>query len=187
MANTTDSPADEPAPELSKQQLQREMARKREALAETIGEIKETVEDQVDTVKKGVSDIFNFRDEFQKDPLVMSLGALSAGFALGYTVGYAHKNSKGGKQNQVTAFADTMIDQLSTMGQGMVLPALDAKISELFGFDFSAMLAQAGQATNKSPAKKKPARRVTAKPPANPRALKPKPAATKKPVKRAKS
>jgi hypothetical protein len=147
--------------EPSKQQLQRQMARTRESLAETVGEIKETVEQQVDMVKKGVSGVLNYREEFQKDPLVWSLGALSAGFALGYTVGYAHKNTKGGKQSQITAFADTMIEQLSTMGEGLVLPALDAKISELFGFDFSAMLAQVRDA-KKSPSKKK-TRRLTSK------------------------
>src|SRR5436190_12630727 len=114
--------------EPTKQQLQRQMARTRESLAETVGEIKETVQQEVKTVQKGVSSVLDYRKEFQKDPLVWSLGALSAGFALGYTVGYAHKNTKGRKQNELTAFADTMIEQLSTMGEGLVLPALDAKI-----------------------------------------------------------
>jgi hypothetical protein len=128
--------------ERTKAQLQRQMARTRESLAETVGEIKETVEQQVDMVSQGVSSVLNFREEFQNDPLVWSLGALSAGFALGYTVGYAHKNTKGRKQNEITAFANTMIEQLSTMGKGLVLPALDAKISELFGFQFSSILEQ---------------------------------------------
>jgi hypothetical protein len=140
--------------EPTKQQLQRQMARTRESLAETVGEIRETVEQQVDAVKDGVSSVLNYREEFQKDPLVWSLGALSAGFALGYTVGYAHKNTKGAKQTQITAFADTMIEQLSSMGQGLVMPALDAKLSELFGFNFSAMLNQVGKAT-RSDGKKK--------------------------------
>lgn len=164
--------------ELSKEQLQRQMARTRDSLAETAGEIKETIDQQVEMVKKGVSGVLNYREEFQKDPLVWSLGALSAGFALGYTVGYAHKNTKGRKQGQITAFADTMIEQLSTMGQGVVLPALDAKISELFGFDFSAMLKQAGE-TSKPDTKKK-SRRRTAKALKESRALKTKTAAKKK-------
>jgi len=169
--------------EPSKRQLQRQMARKRESLAETIGDIKDTVEQQVDTLKKGVSGIIDFRGEFQNDPFVLSLGALSAGFALGYTVGYAHKNTKGSKQNQVTAFADTMIEQLSTMGQGLVLPALDAKISELFGFDFSAMLAKVGESAKKSPGKKKPRARALPKAPVKTRTLKPKTASGKKALK----
>src|SRR5688572_15320900 len=105
--------------EPSKEQLQRQMARTRESIAETVGEIKETVEQQVDMAKKGVASVLNYREEFQKDPLVWSLGALSAGFALGYTVGYAHKNTKGGKQNQAALFAETMIEQLSGVGQGL--------------------------------------------------------------------
>lgn len=145
-----------------KSQIQRQVARTRESLAETVGEIKETVEQEVGMVKRKVSDILDYRDEFAKDPLVWSLGALSAGFALGYTLGYAHKRSKGAKRNEITAFADTMMDQLSSMGHGLVLPALDAKISELFGFDFSAMLDKVG--TGKKTAKKKDRPRAKIKP-----------------------
>ncbi len=96
----------------------------RESLAETVGEIKDTVEQEVRAVKKSVSGVLDYREEFQKEPLVWSLGALSAGFALGYTVGYAHKNTKGGKQSPVVAFADSMVEELSTLGQGLVLPEL---------------------------------------------------------------
>ena len=152
MAKTT--AASTATDELSKEQLQREMARARESLAETVGEIKETVEQEVDLVKNTVSGVLDFREGFQKEPLVYSLGALSAGFALGYTVGYAHKNTKGKKKSEITAFAETMIEQLSTMGQGLVIPALDAKISELFGFKFSAMLADVSE-TAQLPAKKR--------------------------------
>jgi len=155
--------------EQSKRQLERRMARTRESLAETVSEIKETVEQEVNSVKKTVSGVLDFREEFQKEPLVWSLGALSAGFALGYTVGYAHKNTKGGKQTAVTAFANSMVDEISTMGQGLVIPALDAKIKELFGFEFSEMLAQI-QDTKKSAARKTPR-----KLPAKPKAKKPTP------------
>ena len=165
--------------EPSKQQLQRQMARTRESIAETVGEIKETVEQQVDMVKEGVSSVLNYREEFQNDPLVWSLGALSAGFALGYTVGYAHKNSKGKKQGEIVQFADTMMDQLSTMGQGLVLPALDSKINELFGFDFSSMLEKVRN-SQKAPAKKKSAARRSLKAASGTRASKGKTAAKKK-------
>ena len=90
---------------MTKDQLQKQMARTRESLAETVGEIKETVEQEVETIKKGAESILNFRGEFEKDPFVWSLGALSAGFALGYTVGYAHKNAKGRKKSEVTFLA----------------------------------------------------------------------------------
>lgn len=128
-----------------KERLQEEMARTRESLAETVGEIKQTVEQEVEQVKETVAGVLDFREAFQKEPLVWSLGALSAGFALGYTVGYGHKKMKGRSRAEITAFADNMIEQLSGMGNGMVLPVLDAKISELFGFNFSAMLEQIGR------------------------------------------
>src|SRR5918993_2194718 len=149
--------------EPTKRELQNQMDRTRESLAETVAEIKDTVEHEVRSVKKSVSGVLDYREEFQKEPLVWSLGALSAGFALGYTVGYAHKNSKGGKQTPVMAFADSMVDELSTMGQGFVLPALDAKIKELFGFEFSELLGQM-KGSKKRTAKKKTTQRKTIKP-----------------------
>ncbi len=124
----------------SKQQLQRQMERTRDSLAETVGVIKETVEQEVMAVKNTVSGVLDFREEFKNEPLILSMGALSAGFALGYTVGYAHKNSKGGKQSPMTAFANTMMGDLTDMGNELVLPALDSKIKEMFGFEFSGML-----------------------------------------------
>ena len=146
----------------SKRELQQQMELTRESLAETVGEIKDTVEQEVRAVKKSVSGVLDYREEFQKEPLVWSLGALSAGFALGYTVGYAHKNTKGGKQSPVVAFADSMVEELSTLGQGLVLPALNSKIRELFGFEFSELLGQM-RGTKKRTAKKKPVKRVASK------------------------
>src|SRR5256885_7101863 len=148
--------------EPSKRQLQRQMEQTRESLGETVGEIRETVDHELRAVKKTVSGVLDYREQFQKEPLVWSLGALSAGFALGYTIGYAHKNTKGGKKSAVVAFADSMVAELSTVGNAMVLPALDAKLKELFGFEFSEVLTQMKQ-TTKSPAKKKGRKRKRSK------------------------
>ncbi|HKP48145.1 MAG TPA: hypothetical protein VJT50_16205 [Pyrinomonadaceae bacterium] len=142
----------------TKRELEEQMERTRESLAETIGEIKETVSHEVTTAKKAVTGVLDYREEFQKEPLVWSLGALSAGFALGYTLGYAHKNGKRGKQTAAFAFADSMADELSTIGKGLVMPALDAKIKELFGFEFSEMLDQLSSSHMKRASKKKPKR-----------------------------
>lgn len=147
--------------EPSKRELQRQMERTRESLAETVDEIKETIGQEVTAVKKTVTGVLDYRDEFQKEPLVWSLGALSAGFALGYSLGYAHKNAKGGKQTAVMAFADSMVEEMSTLGKGLVMPALNAKIKELFGFEFSELLAQAGGP--KRPATKRITKRVGSK------------------------
>lgn len=145
-----------------KRQLQRQMEQTRESLSETVSEIKETVDHEVRAVKKTVAGVLDYREQFQKEPLVWSLGALSAGFALGYTIGYALKNTRGSKQAPVIAFADSMVEELSTVGNAMVLPALDAKIKELFGFEFSELLTHMKQ-TKKSPVKKRTPKRRSSK------------------------
>jgi hypothetical protein len=125
----------------SKRQLHKQMERTRESVAETVGEIKETVGEQIATAKQAVTGVLDYREEFQKEPLVWSLGALSAGFALGYTMGYAHKETKGlRKKSEVAAFANSMVDELSVVGNSVVMPALNARIKDLFGFDFSEVL-----------------------------------------------
>jgi len=135
----------------SKQELQKQIGRTRESLAETVEEIKETAEQGYASVKDTVSGVLDYREEFQKDPLVWSLGALSAGFALGYSVGYAHKfSTKKAKNSQVAQFTNRM---LSKVGQSLVVPALGTKIREFFGFDFSEMLRDMGGAKMARPRK----------------------------------
>jgi hypothetical protein len=121
-----------------KKQLQKQMEKTRDSMAETVDEIKDVVGKQYEAAKETVSGVLDYREQFQKEPLVWSLGALSAGFALGYTMGYAHKETKGGrKKSEVAQFADSLVDELSTVGNTFVMPALNARIKELFGFDFS--------------------------------------------------
>ena len=144
-----------PAGDPTKQQLEHQMQLTRESLAETVGEIKETVEQEYESVRKTVSGVIDYREEFKNEPLVWSLGALSAGFALGYTVGFAHKNAKRGKQSQLMAFADSMVDELSNMGQGLVVPVLSSKIKDLFGFDFSELLRDLRQPGKRSTTRRK--------------------------------
>jgi len=139
------------------------MEKTRESVAETVGEIKETVGEQLATAKQAVSGVLNYREEFQKEPLVWSLGALSAGFALGYTMGYAHKETKGGrKKSEVAAFANSLVDELSVVGNSLVMPALNVHIKELFGFDFSEVLSSIGEANKHKPSRKR-AKKVASK------------------------
>jgi len=162
----TQDAGDEPAA-MSKPELERQLAETRESLAHTVHEIKETVSGQYEAVRDSVSGVLDYREQFEKEPLVWSLGALSAGFALGYTLGYAHKNSKGSKakQSQIAAFADSMASELSTVGKTFVMPALNSKIKELFGFDFGDALenlGQGGPAKTKRSATRLPPRKTTA-------------------------
>jgi len=120
--------------------LQRQIGRTRESLTETVEEIKQTAEQGYKSAKQTVAQALDYRKEFQKDPLVWSLGALSAGFAIGYTLGYAHKTTKRGKHSAIVQYADKMVDGLSTLGQSLIIPELDDKIRGLFGLDFSGFL-----------------------------------------------
>lgn len=148
----------------SKAALQRELEKTRESMAETVEDIRETVADQYEAVKETVGGVIDFREQFQNEPLVWSLGALSAGFALGYTAGYAHKEMKGkGKHSEISAFTNSLVTDLSAVGKTMVMPTLSLKIKELFGFDFSDLLAHIGetQGAAKARTKKPTARKRT--------------------------
>jgi hypothetical protein len=115
-------------------------------------------------VKRTVDGVLAGRDQFQKDPIVWSVGALAAGFALGYTLGYAHKTvgRSRGRRSEVGAFADSLIDELSAVGNSLVMPSLNSKLKELFGFDFSDMLEEIGRAKGRS-SKKTTTRKATRK------------------------
>ena len=128
--------------EPSQKELQRKIGQTRDSLRTTVEAIQDKAEQQYESVKETVSDVLDYRDEFQKEPVVWSLGALSAGFALGYTVGYSHKLAKTSKHSQFAKFTDSVVGELSHVGQRLVLPELNTKIRELFGFDFAGLLDQ---------------------------------------------
>ena len=148
---------------LTKKELQQEMAKTRESVSETVDEIKQTVSRQYEAAKDTVAGVLDYRKEFQKEPLVWSLGALSAGFALGYTMGYAHKETKGGKnKSELMAFTNSLVDELSSVGSTFVMPTLNARISEMFGFNFSDVLDTIGK-SKKTTSKRKTRKKLTAK------------------------
>ena len=155
---TTSTHRDGDKPEekhLTKKELQRQMAQTRESVSETVGEIKQTVSRQYEAARDTVAGVLNYREEFQKEPLVWSLGALSAGFALGYTMGYAHKETRDArKKSEVAAFTNSLVEELSLVGNSLVMPTLNARIRELFGFDFSEVLESIGHARNPPPKRK---------------------------------
>jgi hypothetical protein len=127
-----------------KKGLQRQIRRTSDSLRDTVEQIQDTAEQKYQAVKKTVSDVLDYREEFQKEPVVWTVGALSAGFAAGYTVGYSHKLAKNKKGSQFADFADTVVNDLSRLGQRFVLPELNAKITELFRFNFGGFLQQMG-------------------------------------------
>jgi hypothetical protein len=140
----------------TKAQLQRQMNEARNSISDTIEEIKGAVEKQYEAVKRTVDGVLDWREQFQKEPIVWSVGALSAGFALGYTLGYTHKHVGRPRRSRsgVAAFADSLIDELSSVGHSLVMPSLNIKIKEMFGFDLSDLLEEIGR-TKKVGAKRR--------------------------------
>lgn len=76
--------------ELSKEELQRRMESARDSISHTVTEIKETVAQQVETVK----DALDWREHFRKRPVAWSLGALGVGFLTGYKIAAAIKGDE---------------------------------------------------------------------------------------------
>jgi len=79
--------------EPSKEELQRRMEEARESITQTVTEIKETVTNQYYTVKETVSDALDWRYHFRQRPIAFSVGALSVGFLVGYSVAGALKGN----------------------------------------------------------------------------------------------
>jgi hypothetical protein len=145
---------------LTKAQLQRRMDRARVSISDTVDEIKDTVEEQYASVKATVSGILDWREQFQNDPIVWSVGALSAGFALGYTLASAEKRRKRSRRgrSELADFADGLVDDLAKLGKNLPMPTLDPKLKRLLGFDLSDLLAEIG---GKNHARKRRATRST--------------------------
>ena len=153
-------------PTAEKKLLERRAARARRSITATVSEIKDTVGSRVEAVKQTMEGVSDFREQFAKEPVVWSLGTLAAGFALGYTLGYGHKLAKGrrSKAAQLGAFADAVVDDLSTVGNNVVMPRLDANMKQLFGVEFSSLLAEMKRSSKRSRKKRKAAvPRVTSK------------------------
>ncbi len=150
--------------EPSKAELEQQMEIARESITQTVKEIKDTVSGQYEAVRETVTGVLDYREQFQQEPMVWSLGALSAGFALGYTLGYAHKNTTASKRkhSQIAAFADSLAGELSTVGRTLVMPGLNSKIKELFGFDFAEVLEDMGH-DSKPATKRKATQRLVGK------------------------
>ncbi len=74
----------------SKAELQRRMEVARESISNTVGEIKESVAQQVETVK----DALDWREHFKRQPVAWSLGAMGVGFLTGYCIAATVKGDK---------------------------------------------------------------------------------------------
>lgn len=73
---------EDPAEDLSKEELQRRLETTRDSISHTVTEIRETVQHQVQAVK----DTLDWKEQFKKRPLAWSAGAAGVGFLVGYCI-----------------------------------------------------------------------------------------------------
>jgi len=157
----------------SKAELQRRMEETRESISQTVDEIKDTVSEQYENVKETVSEVLDWKEHFQKNPLVWGMGAVAVGLAVGYSIALMRQGDKshgrrGRASSQDSDFTDTVFDGLATLGQSYLLPAVAHKVEELFGLDISEELLgrrilPKRVASRKSSAKKTGAKKRTTK------------------------
>lgn len=160
----------------SKAVLQRRMEETRESISQTVDEIKDTVSEQYETVKETVTEVLDWKEQFQKNPLVWGVGAVAVGLAVGYSIALVrqgdHAHSSRRRRSQANDFTDTVFDGLATLGQSYILPAVAHKVEELFGVNISRELLGIGmkrepaarkRSTKKTGAKKKTTKKRAAK------------------------
>lgn len=142
-----------------KQLLERRAAKARRSIRATVSDIKDTVDGRVHAVKETMEGVSDFRKQFAREPVVWSLGTLAAGFALGYALGYGHRFARGRKSKaaQLGAFADAVMEDLSSVGNDLIMPRLDANMKQLFGVEFSGLLSEMKKTSRRPRTKSKAA------------------------------
>ena len=129
--------------EPSKAQLQRQMEEARESITQTVEEIKDTVTDSVETVKETVTDVLDWNEHFTKNPLVWGVAAVGAGLVIGYSIAAMregeHHKRRGRRRESV---AEGLLNELATVGENILLPAINDRIESLFGINLSKHLLQ---------------------------------------------
>ena len=100
-------------------------------------EVKETVE----TVKEGVGEALNWRDEFENNPLVWGAGAVSIGILIGFGIAHAFDDDDEprGRVKKTAGRGERLVGNLGGLAD-VVLPTISAKVKEMFGLDLDAYL-----------------------------------------------
>jgi hypothetical protein len=130
-------------PEPSRAELEARMDEARASIGRTMDELKDTIGERVDAVADTVNGVLTMSDQFQREPVAWSLGALSAGFAMGYSLGRAHHaKTAGGRPSKLARLADDVAAELATFGGALVSPGLAAELKQTFGVDLTGALAR---------------------------------------------
>jgi ElaB/YqjD/DUF883 family membrane-anchored ribosome-binding protein len=70
----------------TKAELQRRMEEARESISQTVTEIKDTVVNQYQQVRETISDTLDWREQYKRHTLPMTIGAVAVGAIVGYAV-----------------------------------------------------------------------------------------------------
>ena len=160
----TESAATPAEDEPSKAQLQQRMEEARETIAQTVEDIKDTVTDQVESVKETVSDVLDWNEHFSKNPLVWGAAAVGAGLVIGYSIAVMrqgeHHTRRRSSSNSV---ADGLLNELATVGENILLPAVNDRIKNLFGIDLAEHLFRHEEPKRKRAPSKKSSKKLSTK------------------------
>ncbi|HWS54565.1 MAG TPA: hypothetical protein VN228_10575 [Pyrinomonadaceae bacterium] len=153
----------------SKRELQRQMDEARDSISETVAEIKtvvaqqyEEVRERVETVREGVGEVLDWREQFERNPVVWGAGAVSVGILIGIGLSRAFDGDEGpprrGRRAKEPGAGQRLMGELTGLADA-VLPTISGKIKEMFGLDLTAYLEE----TRRKQLAEKPARPRAAK------------------------
>jgi hypothetical protein len=153
----------------SKEELRRRMEEARGSISETVAEIKtvvaqqyEEVRERVETVREGVGEVLDWRDQFERNPVVWGAGAVSVGILIGIGLSRAFDEdgpAPGGRRKPKEPGAgQRLMGELTGLADA-VLPTISGKIKEMFGLDLTAYLEE----THRKRLAERPARPPAAK------------------------
>lgn len=157
-------PAAEPEP--TREELEARVDQARVSIERTVDALKDTIGERVEAVADTVNGVLTMADQFQREPVAWSLGALSAGFAMGYSLGRAHHaTAANGRPSKLARMADDVAAELATFGDALVSPGLAAELKQTFGVDLTGVLARiAAQQTQPGPRRRTSKSRSAARP-----------------------
>src|SRR5947208_13082085 len=84
----------------TKVELQRRMEEARESISQTVTEIKDTVVNQYQQVRETISDTLDWREQYKRHTLPITIGAVGVGFLVGYSVMGAFKSGGDGDEEE---------------------------------------------------------------------------------------
>lgn len=141
IARAADTADDEDA---TKEELQRRMEQARETITQTVTEIKDTVANQYQSVKETINETLDWREQFRKRPVAFSVGALSAGFIVGYSLGGVFKGDNDSREGYPSYEESDVWNVGAPLASAAVAPARGRKASSASSASYAAQAVTGG-------------------------------------------